>query len=259
MNDSQVNPNYLLDATDCLEAIGVIRGWKNFLFLILILSLLLTQAAFWLVNTGYIDVSESSLSQQKPQSDQTSQAAVTDSGSESESEAFIKQLLGEPNEQDSPAEPTNTAGNNTEQSIDKNNESFVIKFEYLTILLRFINALLILAATFYCLTMLFSLKISLLGRLGGINHICRAFFLSLLMLILLLPWQYIFGRFILGAMYTSAELQNWYLNNDGSIIGSILYYLRFTGYWLLIFLLLIFAQLRSARWAKAILRRLEII
>ena len=56
MNDSQVSPNNLLDATDCLEAIGVFRGWKNFLFAIIVLSLLLTQACFWLVNTGYIKI-----------------------------------------------------------------------------------------------------------------------------------------------------------------------------------------------------------
>ena len=57
MNENQVNPNNLLDATDCLEAIGVFRGWKNFLFVIIILSLLLSQTCFWLVNTGYIPAS----------------------------------------------------------------------------------------------------------------------------------------------------------------------------------------------------------
>jgi hypothetical protein len=39
----------------------------------------------------------------------------------------------------------------------------------------------------------------------------------------------------------------------------VLYYLRFSGYGALIFLLLLLSQYRSLRWAKAILRRLEII
>jgi hypothetical protein len=35
--------------------------------------------------------------------------------------------------------------------------------------------------------------------------------------------------------------------------------LRFFGYWLLAMLLLIFSQLRTGRWTKATLRRLEVI
>ena len=43
------------------------------------------------------------------------------------------------------------------------------------------------------------------------------------------------------------------------MFDTVLYYLRFSGYGVLIFLLLLLSQLRSLRWAKAILRRLEII
>jgi hypothetical protein len=39
----------------------------------------------------------------------------------------------------------------------------------------------------------------------------------------------------------------------------ILHYLRFTGLWLLVVLLLVLSQIRSARWAKTILRRLEVV
>ncbi len=54
MNENQAGPNSLLDTTDCLEAIGVLRGWKNFFFFIIVLCLLLSQASFWAVNTGFI-------------------------------------------------------------------------------------------------------------------------------------------------------------------------------------------------------------
>ena len=54
MNLEQDQQKNLLDTTDCLEAIGVFRGWKNFLFIVVILCLLLLQASFWLVNTGYV-------------------------------------------------------------------------------------------------------------------------------------------------------------------------------------------------------------
>ena len=136
---------------------------------------------------------------------------------------------------------------------------FGITFDHLVWTIRFANALLILAATLYCLTMLFSLKVSMLGRLGGINHITRAFFLSLLALVLLLPWQKVFSPVIVGAIFTPEEMAKWFSNRTPDLFDSIIYYLRFCGFWLLIVLLLILAQIRSSRWAGAILRRLEII
>jgi hypothetical protein len=125
-----------------------------------------------------------------------------------------------------------------------------------------VNAVLILTATLYCLTLLFSLKVSMHGRLGGINHITRAFFLSLLLLVLLLPWQKVFGSMVTGAVFTPTELKECYLDRAaeaGDMLDTVLYYLRFSGYGVLMLLLLILSQIRSLRWAKAILRRLEII
>ena len=52
MNEESNKPTNLLDTTDCLEAVGVFRGWKNFLFLVILLCLLLLQACFWLVDSG---------------------------------------------------------------------------------------------------------------------------------------------------------------------------------------------------------------
>ena len=107
--------------------------------------------------------------------------------------------------------------------------------------------------------MLFSLKVSMLGRLGGINHITRAFFLSLLALVLLLPWHQVFGSVALGAIFTPDEMVEWFSGKTDDMFDIVIYYLRFCGFWLLILLLIILAQLRSSRWAGAILRRLEII
>lgn len=127
-------------------------------------------------------------------------------------------------------------------------------------MIRLVNAVLVLAASLYCLTLMFSLKVSMHGRLGGINHISRAFFLSLLMLVLLLPWQKVFGSVVTGAIYTPTELMSWRAaEKTGDTLAMVLYYLRFSGYGALIFLLLLLSQYRSLRWAKAILRRLEII
>ena len=138
---------------------------------------------------------------------------------------------------------------------------FAVTTAQLSWLVRFTDCVLVLAAVLYCLTMLFSLKVSMLGRLGGINHISRAFFLSLAFVVLLLPWQkfFLFPHLVVGAIYTPEELFSGGTGQGKHIFGTVLHYLRFCGYWVLVMLLLIFAQLRSGRWTKAILRRLEVI
>ena len=234
MNENQAGPSNLLDTTDCLEAIGVFRGWKNFFFIIVVLCLLLLQICFWVVNTGHITAKECP----------GSEAAVVGGGlSEDVGEAAKKVAA----EQSEPAEA------------EMEDSLFGITFKHLAMGIRVVNAILILTGLLYCLTILLSLKVSLVGRLGGMNHISRAFFLSLVMLILLLPWQRIFAGMVLGAIYTPCELVKWNSAETSSIFDIILYYLRFCGYWLLILLLLIFSQLRSGRWTKSILRRLEVI
>jgi len=242
MNENQAGPSNLLDTTDCLEAIGVFRGWKNFFFVIVVICLLLLQISFWAVNTGYISAKGYICNKA-----QDSGTAVVAGGLSKD-----VQDVGE-------AAKKVAAGQSEQAKAEMEGSLFGITFEHLSGAIRLINAVLILTAILYCLTILLSLKISIVGRLGGMNHISRAFFLSLVMLILLLPWQKIFGSMVLGAIYTPCELAKWSSDETGSIFDIILYYLRFSGYWLLILLLLIFSQLRSGRWTKSILRRLEVI
>ena len=246
MDENQTRPDNLLDTTDCLEAVGVFRVWKNLLFVIVILCLVLLQISFWLVNIGGIGIGE------EGENDEPAVVVGAPSENTQEVKKAAKEVAAEANQ---PAE----AISKEQQESAPANSLFGITFERLAWLVRFLNAVLILTATLYWLTMLFSLKISLIGRLGGIDHICRAFFLSLVMLVLLLPWQVVFGCVVKGAMYTPYELKEWCSAETSGIFGNILFYLRFTVYWVLVVLLLILSQLRSCRWTKAILRRLEVI
>jgi len=245
MNDQNKQSN-LVETTDCLEAVGVLRGWKNFLFIIVAACLLVLQVSFWLVNMGYI----------KANGQSGSSLFVT---AVQDIKQPAKAVAVPVAEKDKPAQEQLVAGQEVQKTPQKTGGLFGITFEYLGWLIRFVNGVLALTATLYLLTVLFSLKISLVGRLGGINHIIRAFFLSLVMVVLLLPWQKVFGPEVVGAIYTPDELTKWCGAKPEGIFGIIVYYLRFTGYWGLIVLLLILAQLRSSRWAKAILRRLEVI
>jgi len=233
MNDSPAKESSLVDTTDCLEGIGVFRGMKNVFFVTSIVCLLLLQVSFWLVRFDFVKTGY-----------ETSAAAAA------EKEKIIKA-----------AEKVAADPNQLITAIPEPQKSSFFDFERLASLIRLFNFVLILAAILYCLTMLFSLKVSLLGRLGGINHIARAFFLSLAFAVLLMPWQKFFPGVIFGAMYTPAELQSkcTIMAETDNIFTLTYHYLRFTGFWLVIVLFLVFAQLRSGRWAKAILRRLEVI
>jgi hypothetical protein len=316
MNENQGGSNNLLDTTDCLEAVGVFKGWKNLLFIIVIICLLLLQLSFWLINIGCVSVpkkratiGEFRMTMQpvkaefkqnmaqdaneaeeetaaepeqavEDESEETNEPAVASEETAEQEETTETEQTTEPEEPAKAREPVPvmrvqiTDSEQAEQAAPEivtqeipvtaeveETKSFLfgITFGHLVWLIRFLNAVLILGATLYCLTMLFSLKVSMLGRLGGINHITRAFFLSLLALILLLPWHEVFNGVALGAMFTSDEIVEWYSARTGDLFDTILYYLRFCAFWLLIVLLLVLAQVRSSRWAAAILRRLEVI
>jgi hypothetical protein len=239
MND-QIGPGSLLDTTDSLEAVGVFRGWKNFMFLIVLLCLLIVQGAFWLVNTGSVQ-----LGRKAEAGDNVVVSAPQIKDPNAATTATV-----EPNK---PAEAAAT------RSGLKKFLPFEMTFQCLSRTITFVNAILILSAAIYFLTVLFSLKVSLTGRLGGINHISRAFFLSLFMFVLLLPWQRVFGGVVIGAIYAPCELAKACSAEKADLFAKVLFYLRFSGYWFLIFLLLILSQMRTCRWTRAILRRLEVV
>ncbi len=286
MNEIQAGPNDLLDATDSLEAVGVFKGWKNFFFIIIVLCLVLLQASFWLVDRGYIQLSPSAEAAEPAGEGEFAAPQITvleipveaaqeakPVPTEAEKATEPVKATPEPNqvtEPNRPADPNVAAQAAGDERTPMKLQRAItwpsadlltgITSEQLTWTIRLVNAVLVLTASLYCLTLMFSLKVSMHGRLGGINHISRAFFLSLLMLVLLLPWQRVFGGVVTGAVYTPAELTDWRAaEKTNDILWTVLYYLRFSGYGALIFLLLLLSQYRSLRWAKAILRRLEII
>jgi hypothetical protein len=280
MNDIQSGSKDLLDTTDSLEAVGVFKGWKNFFFIIMVLCLLLLQASFWVVDRGCIgsasadeadtqDVTSDVIEQKAAPVEQPANMETVDPNlREAEPPKAIEpnQPVEPGPEDQNQTEPNDVSGfssfdSRIQRAVAWPSGSFLagITFEKIAWLIRFVNAVLILSATLYCLTLLFSLKVSMHGRLGGINHISRAFFLSLILLALLLPWQSLFGSFVIGAIYSPDELAQGCSKEAQDIFDLVIYYLRFSGFGVLIFLLLILSQIRSVRWAKAILRRLEII
>ncbi|MEJ2704782.1 MAG: hypothetical protein P8Z79_20290, partial [Sedimentisphaerales bacterium] len=207
-----------LITTDCLKAAGVFRRWKTFALLVVAVCLALQQASFYLLDQGYVKINDQVTSDQQIAADQAEEGNPV--------LQFLAKWL-----------PLD--------SISK------ITFDRLAWTLNLVNFVLILAVPIYCLTLLLGLKVSLQGRLGGIKHITRAFILSLLMLVLLLPWQKAFSGIVVGAVFTPQEMLDGYLSKTEETADSVLYYFRFGGYSLLVFLLLMLSDLGSLFWAKA--------
>jgi len=266
MNETEKTSD-IVDTTDCLEAVNAFKGMKNILFFGVLICLLLVQAVFWLEQFGCIDkkacVCESGrivCSDASVGADNVDSAPDADASETIEAQAQLatEQVDTESNQ---PAE-SGGAAEDGKSGVKKavSRLKFTLKCRQACFLVWACNFILIIAATLYCLALLICIKISLVGRLGGINHICRAFILSVFGLVLLLPWQKLFAGVVAGAIYTPQELLcSAAPTVEDSVVSQMLYYLRFVVLWLVTFLLFIFAQFRSARWANATLRRLGMI
>ncbi|MEN6577721.1 MAG: hypothetical protein ABFD90_15365 [Phycisphaerales bacterium] len=226
MNDIPVNPNNMVETSDSLEAVGVFRAWKSVFFVIVLICLVLIQATFWAVDMHLVETP----GEVQPAATDPAVAPAETSQAKPAGEGFMGGVLGK------------------------------FDFEMLARVTGVANGVLIVAGVLFALTVFFCLTVSLVGRLGGINHISRAFILALIMAALIIPWQKLFGSNVVGVAYGSDELLRWLDAKDAAGLPNVIfYYLRFCGLWLVVLLLLIMTQVRSLRWSKSIIRRLEII
>jgi hypothetical protein len=222
MNDIPVNPNNMIETSDSLEAVAVFRTWKAIFFVIVLVCLVLIQAAFWAVDMRFVETPGAV----PPAPTETTVAPAENTAIDS---GFAGGVLGK------------------------------FDFELLARALGVANGILIVSGILFALTVFFCLMVSLVGRLGGINHISRGFILALVMAALIIPWQRLFGSNVVGVAYGADELLRWFDAKAEGMPNVIFYYLRFCGLWLVVLLLLIMTQVRSVRWSKSIIRRLEII
>jgi hypothetical protein len=256
MSQEQSRMGNLVDTTDCLEAISAIKFWKNFLFIVILLALILVQGSFWVMNLHLVrgdnvvlgptggDVTGEK--QPATEADKIKEAArqIT-ADTNAVAEPNLQQTLHMGAEPNKPAPVEVTV-------------RFELHARHIAAIVRFLDFILIPCSLLYCLTILFAMKVSLIGRLGGINHIARAFFMSLLFVVLLLPWQLMFAPVFAGAMFTPAEMMAA-CQTQKTNVAYVSMIFRFTVYCVLVLLLLLAAQMRSMRWARATLRRLDVM
>ena len=178
-------------------------------------------------------------------------------------EKFEKQIPAEIVENSEPAKAAEPESESkpaeTVNEIPTKKELFHISSSFAEILISICNFIILTAAILYCLSLLVCLKISLAGRLGGINHMARAFFISLFLLVVLIPWQTVLPGVLIGTVWLPGALgcECW-AKADSSAFWKVVLYLRFCGLFLVAVWLLLWTQIRSAKWARATLRRLGV-
>ena len=120
--------------------------------------------------------------------------------------------------------------------------------------LRFCGYLVTFTAVIYCLSLLIGMKLQLVGRLGGLADAAKAFFLSLVVMVIVLPWQkMIYPDVAGGVTFDFVELiERYSAQATASLDQRVFYYSRFVGFWALAVVLLIVAQWRSFQAGRAV-------
>jgi hypothetical protein len=266
----------LVGTTDSLEAVGVFKFWKNVFFVLAIICLVLLQVGFWVIDSNKVVDPNSVPGKEKAQA--ISAACGTgilpvnnihgQDGHATSTGGIIVLAApvlvpAEANAAKSVPDGPNSPAKKAAVQKNDNNPVIHIRFEYVAQAIQILNAFLIFSMLMYTATILFSLKVSLVGRLGGINHITRAFFLALIALVLMLPWwQKMFNDYFWGLLYSPSELvlDHERIERPGAPVFQIgVYYFRYCGLWVIVLVLIIMAQLRTNRWAKATMRRLGVL
>lgn len=245
MTEDAKKQDQLLETTDCLEAIGTLKSCKNLFFFVCLICLLVLQASFWLLVTNHVD-----LNSEEPNESKIDQAIKT-----------IFMGAASPNSVDSNDPNARPADPNTNwQKYSAKLAEAKLSFNKIGWAIRICNYLLIISSVIYAMSLLFGLLVSLVGKLGGISHITKAFFISLLFIVVLMPWQTLFRSVGIGTIFKPIELlSNWQVYPDANIFSKAFFYLRFVGLPVFSILLLLWAQLKSMKWSKNTLKRLGIV
>jgi hypothetical protein len=234
MNQILANQGNIIETNDSLEAVNVFRRWKNVFFGLLLGCLLLTQAAFWMIDLKIIArpaTSKKTISSLEtaavPAATTVSEAGEADKAAVM-STSFVGGMLAK------------------------------LDYAHIARAVELVDSILIVVGVLLVATTFFGLQVSLVGRLGGLHHISRALALALVAVVVLVPWQRL-GLSMPGVTWTPDELTRWLSAKTTDIVSIVIFYLRFTGYWAAVVLLLLLFQARSTRWSKSIAHRLKMI
>lgn len=229
---------------DAYEAYRVFMLARRFFFWLIFAGLLFVQASFWVLNSGALD---SELNWKR------SDASYTDVFFSCANLPCIN--IGNISDHGHSAEKYDTA----KWTLFSNKENGLSKLELTRLVLKIWNYVLTFGVIVYCLALLIIIKIALIGRLGGLADASRAFFLSLVVMVLLVPWQRVITAelpdAIPGAIFNYTELVRGYQQWHDKAISPekfFIYYGRFVGLWALATLIFLATQRRSWQAGKKV-------
>ena len=110
------------------------------------------------------------------------------------------------------------------------------------------------SAVIYCLSLWMGLNLALVARLSGLVHASKAFFLSLALLFLTVPWLRIFDLEFPAVLFTYEQVTDAYskICSQEEFGQRIIYYIRFVAFCVLAIIMLIAAQSCSSQAGKMI-------
>ncbi len=249
----------LSDNRDAMEAYRIFRWARNWLFVIILLCLILVQGAFWIVDRGGLDqVVENRLIRFSGGSEPCRWGVLG---------SFAFRVV-EPS-----CRQPDVQGSSTTRCPQQRQTGFAplqtapeqpdeILADLVKTILRICNAVLVFSLALYFLVQVFSLNIAVVGRLGGLACSSKAVFLSLIMVVLVLPWGNWYAGGHSGVLFSYADLMKTQLQNAEQQTpwhssGWVGYYFRFVGMWLIMLALLVLSQVFGGKAWKQILHRLR--
>ena len=142
-----------------------------------------------------------------------------------------------------------------EQQVTSDFGNADVWYKVLEWVLPFTRIVAVVCGVLTVITMMFASLLSMISGQGGIKCFFGAFFWSLLLLAVVLPWQMIMkGSLVAGAMYNMGELIRWlkisiepWARSEVSTLQQISYYARFMAYPILVLIIWIVVQVKFGR------------
>lgn len=235
------------------EALTTVRCAKNVFLTVLILSLLIQLAGFVMVRfTKLVAEPVSSMAAEPAPKHNLVQTAATAPAS-GEATTMAAAATSEPTSASAPAVAAwhKSAGHHRMAQASTCTDGYKTWYHVFRWLLPATMFLAMISGALLLLTLMFTVKLSLLARTPGVEGYLSSFFWAMLLWVLLIPWQQMMdGRFLYGATFTLEELirqtRTIFWEGNDTIVESLTYYLRFMFYPILALVIALYVQCRYA-------------
>jgi len=247
---------------DALEAFHLTRSIRNALFFLLLVSLLILGGAFWITDIVHRQklLSHSDVISCEPVEMPAPDITLKETPAPVVAENTSIPVVPDEANTDAETAPSRESVDILAEADGPGNENAAHNNQWCEQLARVLATAGRFGAFFsgmvYLLTLLLMMKLTIVGRLGGVAPLTRAFFLMLLAGVLMVPWRSLALIHFPGALFLYDEM----LDVQRGLVtagDAFCYYLHYVGLWVGVLLLVIAAQWRSRQGVKMV-KRLQV-